>query len=199
VIPGNVYEDPVSGWYRIFHFYSLKIRTEISAVFLRNVALKKYLSKKIMGLGSVVKFYQFFRRSFTSSSFGSGAIRIRNDFFRIRIHNTGLRMQMLVRIQENYSDTSGSHYLVQLFIYCFDSLYEVSHHTAIHKLFRFSLRSFSSYCYSSTISILLFSLKVLHPQYRFFVKFPGFLAFLGGRYEELFLVAKREHPRLLGG
>jgi hypothetical protein len=37
-----------------------------------------------------------------------GAIRIRNDFFWIRILNIDLRMQMLVRIQENYSGTSGS-------------------------------------------------------------------------------------------
>jgi hypothetical protein len=72
-------------------------------------------------------------------------------------------MQMLVRIHEKYSDTSGFQYRVQLFINHLDSLY-----------------------------------KVLHQKYRF-LKFLGFLAFLGGRYEELFLVAKREHPRLLGG
>jgi hypothetical protein len=64
-------------------------------------------------------------------------------------------MQMLIRIQENYSDTE--------------------------------------YSYSSIVSI--FS---TNQQYRFF-EVLGFLAFLGGRYEELFLVAKREHPRLLGG
>ncbi len=58
------------------------------------------------------------------------------------------------------------------------------------KLFRYRIQLLINY--------LDFLYEVLHHQYGFFVVL-GFLAFLGGRYEELLLVAKREHPRLLGG